>query len=123
MEKALGKVPVNIKTVNDGSSEFIPIGENQVIPMNLLNDNNRLAKLITLLDAIETIETAVDGSIRIIYKSNVITEARGDIIRHTKTGCIIDKAAIWHVNPITMEDIPVKAQKSLKHINANIKDN
>ena len=71
MEKALGKVPVNIKTVNDGSSEFMPIGENQVIPINLLNDNNRLAKLITLLDAIETIETAVDGSIRIIYKSNV----------------------------------------------------
>ena len=113
MEKALGKVPVNIKTVNDGSSEFMPMGENQIIPMNLLNDNNRLAKLITLLDAIETIETAVDGSIRVIYKSNVITEARGDIIRHTKTGCIIDKAAIWQVNPITMEDIPVTAQESL----------
>lgn len=122
MDKVLEKVPVNVNIEHKSSNDLLPLPEDQVIPINALTTNNRLAKLVTLLDAIETIETAKDGSIRIIYKSNVITEARGDIIRHTKTGCIIDKAAIWHVNPLTMEDIPVNVQKSLKHINANIKD-
>ena len=99
MESVLGKIPINVN-IKDKDNNPINYGA------DLIKLHSMLPKLSKLCDAIESIETNKDGDIHIIFKNNVIIEANGSIVNHSKKGMILDKAAVIHLNPLTLEEIP-----------------
>lgn len=99
MESVLGKVAVNVVTVDENGN---PINYKE----DLIKLHSMLPMLTKLCGAIESIETNRNGDIHITYKNNVIIEANGSIVNHSKKGMILDKAAVIHFNPLTLEEIP-----------------
>lgn len=99
MKSVLGKVPININTM-DGEEKPVNYGA------DLIKLHKMLPVLSKLCDAIESIETSPSGDLHITYKNNVIIEANGSIVNHSKEGMILDKALVIHFNPLTLKEIP-----------------